>query len=70
MLKQLARENIKTNDKELEKDLAMKMTNHITFFDENLKIVFKIFLESHNNNHANSILTITPVYPDFGIETR
>ena len=30
----------------------------------------KISLDSHNKNHVNSILTITPIYPDFGIKTR
>ena len=46
------------------------MINLIYFLDENLKIVFKINLESHNINHAKSILTITPNLPDFGIEFR
>ena len=40
------------------------------FFDKNLKIVFKINLESHNINHSNSNLTITPICPEFGIEFR
>ena len=35
-----------------------------------MRIDFKINLESHNVNHANSILTIIPIYPDFVIETR
>ena len=30
---------------------------------------FKINLENHNSNHANSISSIIPMYPDFGIET-
>ena len=29
---------------------------------------FKINLDSHHNNQANSKLTITPNYPEFGIE--
>ena len=40
------------------------------FFDENLKIGFKINLESHNIINANLTLTFTQIYPDFGIETR
>ena len=44
------------------------MINPYYFIDENLKIGFKINLESHNINHANSILTITPDFPEFGIE--
>ena len=47
------------------------MINPYYFIDENLKIKdFKINLESHNVNHASSFLSITPVYPDFGIETK
>ena len=46
------------------------MNDPYYFFDENLKTVFKINLESHNVNHANSILTITPMYQEFGIDTR
>ena len=40
------------------------------FTDGNLKIEFKIILDGHSNNHANSILTVIPNYIDFGIETR
>ena len=65
-LKQLAREKIKLDDKEL----AKIMINPYYFIDENLKIGFKINLESHNLSHAKSILTITPNFPDFGIEFR
>ena len=68
-LKQIARENFKMNDEEIEEKLAEKMINSYYFTDENLKIGFKINLESHNVNHANSILTITPKYTNFGIET-
>ena len=64
--KQLAREKNKLDDKEL----AKMMTNPYYFIDENLKIGFKINLENHNINHANSILTITPNFPEFGIEFR
>ena len=45
------------------------MVNPYYFFEENLKIGFKVILGSHNNIHANSILTITPMYSDFGFET-
>ena len=65
-LKQLAREKIKLDDK----DLAKMMITPYFFIDENLKNGFKIKLESHNFSHANSILTVTPKFPDFGIEFR
>ena len=65
-LKQLAREKIKLEDKEL----AKMMINPYYFIDRNLKIGFKINLESHNFIHANSILTVTPKFPEFGIEFR
>ena len=35
-----------------------------------MKIGFKINLESHIVNHANFDLTFTPIYLDFGTETR
>ena len=65
-LKQIAREKIKLDDEEL----AKIMINPYYFIDENLKIGFKINLESHNINHANSILTITPNFSEFDIEFR
>ena len=65
-LKQLAREKIKLDDKEL----AKMMINPYYFIDENLKNGFKINLEIHNISHANFILTITPNFSEFGIEFR
>ena len=58
------------NDKELDKEIAKKMINPCYFIDENFKIGFKINLESHNINHANSLLNIEPSFADVGIETR
>ena len=63
-LKQISRENIKMNDKESHKELAEKMINPYQFTDGNLKIGFKINLESHNINHANSLSNIEPYFPD------
>ena len=40
------------------------------FIDKKLKIGFKINLESHNISHANSVLTITPIFQEFAIEFR
>ena len=65
-LKQLAREKVKMDAEEV----ARMMNNPYFFFEENLKIGFKINLESHNNSHANSILTVTPNFPEFGTECR
>ena len=65
-LKQSAREKIKLD----EKQLAKLMINPYYFIDKNLKVGFKINLESHNFSHANSILTILPKFPEFGIEFR
>ena len=62
----MAREKIKLDDKQL----AKMMINPYYVIDENLKIGFKINLESHNISHANSILTITPNFPECGIEFR
>ena len=65
-LKQLAREKIKLDDKEL----AKMMISPYYFIDENLKNGFKINLESHNISHATSILNILPKFSEFGIEYR
>ena len=65
-LKQLAREKIKLDDTEL----AKMINNPYFFIDENLKNGFKINLESHKISHANSILTITPNFPEIGIKIR
>ena len=46
------------------------MINPYYFIDENSKIGFKIDLESHKSNHVSSILSISPNFPDIGIETR
>ena len=69
-LKQLARENNKIGDKEIEKEVAKETINPYYFTDESFKIGFKINLENHNINHAKSVLSIIPMLPDFGIETR
>ena len=69
-LKQLARNNIRLDDKQLNKELAKKMLNRYYFTDRNLKVGFNINLDSHHINHANSKLTITPNHPEFGIEVR
>ena len=69
-LKQLARNNIKLDDKQLNKEIAKNMINPYYFTDRNSQVGFKINLDSHHINHANSKLTITPNHPDFGIEVR
>ena len=69
-LKQLARNNIKLDDKQLNKELAKKMINPYYFTDRNLKVGFKINLDSHNLQHTNSKSTSTPYHPEFGIEFR
>ena len=69
-LKQLARDNIRLDDKQLNKELGKKMINPYYFTDRNLQVGFKINLDSHNLHHANSKLTIIPNYPEFGIEVR
>ena len=46
------------------------MINPSCFTDRNLKVGFKINLDSHHINHLNSKLTITPNHPEFGIEVR
>ena len=69
-LTQLSKEKIKLDDKQLNKELAKKTSEPYYFTDRNLKVGFEINLDSHHNNHASSKLTITPKYPEFGIEVR
>ena len=53
-LKQKARDFINLDDKQLNNELAEKMLNPYYFTDRNLKKGFKIYLDSHHINHANS----------------
>ena len=46
------------------------MINPFHFTDRSLKVGFKINLDTHHNNHANSELTNIPNFPEFGIEVR
>ena len=69
-LKQIARDNIKLDDKQLNKELAEEVNNPYYFFDRVLQVGFKINLDTHHINHANSKLTFRPKYPEFGIEVR
>ena len=69
-LKKLARNNIKLDDEQLNKELAKKMINPYYFSDRKLKVAYKINLDSHHNNHLNSKLTITSNFENTGIEFR
>ena len=69
-LKQLAQKSIKLDDKQLNKYLAKKMINPYYFTDRNLKVGFKINIDTHHINHVNSKLTISPNFPEFGIQVR
>ena len=68
-LKQIARENIKLDDKNLDKGLAEEVNTPYYFTDKTFKIGFKINLGSHNFIHANFFVTVIPICPDFGTET-
>ena len=68
--RQLAKEKIRLDDKQLNRELAKKVISPYYFTDRNLNVGFKINLDSHYINHANSKLTITPNYPEFGIKVR
>ena len=69
-LKQIARDNIRLDDKQLKKELAKKMVNPYYFTVRNLKVGFKINLDSHHINHAFSKLFITSNHSEFGLENR
>ena len=46
------------------------MINPYYFTNRALQVGFKINLDSHHINHANSKLTLTPNFPEFGFELR
>ena len=69
-LKKLARNNIKLNDKQINKELAKKMINPYYFSDGNLIVAYKINLDSHHINLLNSKLTISSNFPNTGKEFR
>ena len=69
-LSQIARDNMRLDDRQLKKELAKKMINPYFFTDRILKIGVRINLDSHHINHANSKLTITPSFKEFCIEFR
>ena len=69
-IKQLAGNNIKLDDKQLNKELAKNMINPYYFSDRNLQVAYKINLDSHHINHLNSKLTITSNFENTGIEFR
>ena len=46
------------------------MNNPSYLTDRAMRVGLNLTLESHHNNHANSKLTIKPIYPEFGIEIR
>ena len=69
-LRQIARDIIKKDDKQLNKQLAGKMINPYYFTDRAVQVGFTITLESRHINHAISEITVKPKYPEFGIEVR
>ena len=69
-LRQIARDNIRLDDKQLKKEMTRKMINPYYFTDRNLKVGYNTTLESHHINHDKSKLMIKPNYPEFGIEVR
>ena len=69
-LERIARDNIKLDDKQLNKGIAKKMLNPYYFTDRPLRVEFNTTLDSPHINHTNSKLTIKTVYKEFGIETR
>ena len=68
--RQIARDKIKLDDKQLNKGLSKEMINPYSFTDRALQVGLNITLESHHINHANSKLIVKPNYPGFGIEVR
>ena len=68
--KQIARDNIKIDDEQLNKEIARKIINPYYFTDRSLRVGFNITLESHNIIHTNSKIFIKPNNLEFGIEVQ
>ena len=68
--RQIARNNIRLDDIQLNGELGRRMLNPYYFSDKNLKVAYKINLDSHHINHLNSEITITSNFQDTGIEFR
>ena len=66
-LRQLARDNNRLEDRKVNGELGRRMLNPYYLTDRALQVGFKINLDNHHINHANSKLTIIPNYPEFGI---
>ena len=69
-LRQLARDNIRLDDRQLNGELARRMIIPFYFTDKALQVGFKIDLDSHHINHTKSKLTVIPNYPECGIEVH
>ena len=69
-LKQLARDNVRLDDRQLNSELARRMINPYYVTDRSLQVGYKIKLHNHHINHANSKLTTMPNYPEYGTEIR
>ena len=65
-LRQIARDNIRLDDRQLNGELGRGMLNPFYFTDRALQVGFKTNLVNHHINHANSKLTIIPYHPEFG----
>ena len=57
----LARDKIKLNDRELNKEIAKRMLNPYYFKDKVFYNFLKINLDSHHINHLNSKITISDI---------
>ena len=64
-LKELARDKIKLNDRELNKEIAKKMLNPYYFKDKDFYNFLKINLDSHHINHLNSKITISSTSTEY-----
>ena len=69
-LREIARDSLKLDDKQMKKGLAKKINNPYYFIDKALKFVFNITLDSHLIIHSNSNLTNKLNFIEKGIKAR
>ena len=62
--------NIRSDEKHLNQEVSKKMIPPFYFTDRNLKMGFKVNLDIRQIIHANSKLSIAPIYNEFRNEVR
>ena len=69
-MREKTRDNIKTDDGQMNYGWDKKMNNQFYFTDRAFQKGFILILDSYHMSHANSKLNTQPILPEFGFERR